>query len=327
MTLVKRLGIFIFFFVNLSLIGGCFFYHFFLNTPLGFSKIISIKKKSTIRKIAIKLDQLEIFRFPLLIRFYCSFYDLPLKPGEYFFPQGTQPWHAFLDIKEGRNIKYYFKIPEGLRVEEIVKKLESEPLLSGSVVRYPKEGALLPQTYQFLKGDDRQALLDRMTMAMDQVLEIYWQIFPHKDIIRTKEEFLILASIVEKETAIAEEKPKIACVFLNRLKKRMRLQADPTVVYGLKQTQVGSEEGSRFPLILYKKHLEIKHPYNTYKISGLPPGPICCPGELSLEATAKPAEDNFIFFVANGSGGHNFTGVFHEHQKNHASWRRFKKKN
>lgn len=311
-------------FLNIVWISCAAFVHFYLNAPLKYSKTFIIERNSTIKLVGQRLEKDNIFTYPFVLRLYSLFYSYSPKPGEYYFASGMQPLHILSDIQQGRNFKRYLSIPEGLTIEAIIEKLKTHEDLTGAIEDMPIEGTLLPQTYQFSKGDQRQDILQRMQVAMNQRLDYYWAHFPYKNILKTKYDFLILASIVEKETARDVERPIIARVFLNRLQKGMRLQADPTVAYGARLIQKNND----IPLstiVVYKKHIQMDHPYNTYKNAGLPPGPICCPGEQSLKAVAMPDSNNFIFFVANGQGGHHFTEVFHQHQQNHAFWRRFKR--
>jgi UPF0755 protein len=178
---------------------------------------------------------------------------------------------------------------------------------------------LLPETYTFTLGETRNILVQRMKRAMQDVLDDAWVQRESNGLIKDKRELVILASIVEKETGEGAERAMVAGVFMNRLKKNMRLETDPTVIYGI--TQGKGALGRR----LLKSDLETAHPYNTYKIAGLPPGPIANPGKAAILATAKPAQHNYIFFVADGSGGHVFAETKEQHDKNVAKWRQIRR--
>jgi UPF0755 protein len=179
----------------------------------------------------------------------------------------------------------------------------------------PPEGTLLPETYQVTRGTSREALLQRMAAAQEELLEEVWAKRNPKVPVKTPQELVTLASIVEKETGIASERPRVAAVFVNRLNKKMRLQSDPTIIYGLVQ---GTGTLGR-PIL--RSEITKPTPYNTYTIPGLPPGPIANPGRESREAVANPADTKDLYFVADGSGGHAFAVTLAEHNANVARWR------
>ncbi len=191
--------------------------------------------------------------------------------------------------------------------------------LSGETGPVPPEGSLLPETYHYSWNDDRAALVERMQTGMEVVLAELWPERAEGLPINTPEEAVILASIVEKETGVAEERPLVASVFVNRLKRGMRLQSDPTVVYGLTNGQRPLGRTLTF------RDLDRPSPYNTYTNGGLPPGPIANPGRAALEAVLHPAESRYLYFVADGTGGHAFAKTLVEHNRNVAKWRKIQR--
>ena len=181
--------------------------------------------------------------------------------------------------------------------------------------KVPDEGSILPDTYVFRRGLSRDKLLADMQAAQTKLLDQEWPRLPADSLIKTKQELVTLASIVEKETGIAEERPMVAAVFLNRLKQKMRLQSDPTIIYGL----VGGKGKLDHPIT--RSELDQPTPYNTYQIDGLPPGPIANPGKAAIEAVLSPAKNDYVYFVANGTGGHAFATTLEEHNANVKKWR------
>jgi UPF0755 protein len=200
-----------------------------------------------------------------------------------------------------------------------VARLEADPVLKGDINEVPPEGTLLPETYSYILGTTRQQMLERMQGAQERVLSDIWANRAANLPIKSPEELVTLASIVEKETGVAAERPRVAAVFINRLKKHMRLQSDPTIIYGL----VGGKGTLGRPIL--RSEISKATPYNTYVIPGLPPGPIANPGRASLEAVAQPADTKDLYFVADGSGGHAFASSLSEHQRNVTNWRRIQR--
>ncbi len=242
-----------------------------------------------------------------------------LKAGEYSFPAGASMASVMDKLAKGRAIARKLTIPEGLTSAQIVERVRAEPALTGEIGTVPDEGTLLPETYHFQRGDDRQALIDRMRAAHDTLLETLWSERDTSIPVETPEDAVILASIVEKETGIPEERPEVAAVFHNRLKRGMRLQSDPTIIYGI--------SGGDGPLDrpLTKSDIDEKTDYNTYQIDGLPPTPIANPGRAALEAVLKPADTKALYFVADGTGGHVFANTLAEHRRNVGKWRKIEK--
>jgi UPF0755 protein len=239
-----------------------------------------------------------------------------LKAGEYLIPAHASMRDIMDAMVTGKGILYSVSIPEGLTSQQIVDRLNSEDILVGNIAAVPPEGSLLPETYKFTRGDTRQSIIDRMERERDSVLADVWQHRAADLPIKTQEELVVLASVVEKETALADERSRVAAVFVNRLRLNMRLQSDPTVIYGLFQ---GAGKPAGYTLT--RADVEKPTAYNTYVVNGLPPAPIANPGRASLEAVANPSRTRDLFFVADGSGGHAFAETYEAHLKNVARWR------
>lgn len=242
-----------------------------------------------------------------------------LKPGEYSFHKNASLRDVIATIVEGKVVQHAVTIPEGLTSEQIVTRLIDNDIFSGSVREMPREGTLLPETYKFPRGTTREQVIQRMQQTQKRVLAEIWERRNPDVPVRSPEQLITLASIIEKETGRADERSRVAAVFTNRLRQRIKLQSDPTIIYGL----VGGKGTLGRPI----KRSEITQPspYNTYVIEGLPPGPIANPGRASLEAAANPARTRDLFFVADGTGGHAFTETYDAHQKNVAKLRALEK--
>lgn len=283
---------------------------------------VFIPKKSTLEKISQILEQHRVIRSALLFQGIARLkgWGASLKAGEYVFPALRSPASVLQQLYDGKTVQHFVTFPEGLSSAEMVAILRAAPFLEGEILEIPAEGTLLPETYAYSFGDDRQSLLNRLQKAMQDCLHQLWQGRQPGLPFTTPQEALTLASIVEKETAKPEERPRIAAVFINRLNQGMPLQSDPTVIYALKQIHqqpLGRD--------LTAVDLQIVHPYNTYQIKALPPGPICNPGVASLYAVLHPMDTQDLFFVADGSGGHTFSQTFNEHQRKHQTWRHLRK--
>ena len=238
-----------------------------------------------------------------------------LKFGEYEFPKQVSLGEVLDTIAEGRVVQHTVAVPEGLTSEQIVARLMDNDVLSGTVKDVPREGTLLPETYKIDRGTPREQVIQRMQQAQRRVLRDVWERRSPDLPIKTPDELVVLASIVEKETSRPDERTRVAAVFVNRLKNRMRLQSDPTIIYGL----AGGKGTLGRPIL--RSEIDQPTPYNTYVIDGLPPGPIANPGRASLEAAANPARTKELYFVADGSGGHAFSDNYEQHQKNVARLR------
>jgi UPF0755 protein len=236
-----------------------------------------------------------------------------LKAGEYRFASHEPMWRVLRDIHQGRFVRHVVTVPEGFTSQMVVDALMAQPLLTGPAVA-PPEGAILPNTYEIQRGESRAEVLRQMEEAQTKLLNQLWAHrapgLPYK----TPQEAVALASIVEKETAVNGERPRIAAVFVNRLARGMKLESDPTIIYGLTQ-------GRPLGRPILASEVAKPTPYNTYVIFGLPPTPIANPGKAALEAALNPPKTTELFFVANGTGGHVFSSTFEEHQANVAKWR------
>lgn len=243
-----------------------------------------------------------------------------LRAGEYLIPAHARPLDIVRILVSGKVVVHQVTIPEGMTVVQVMEVVKSLPYLRGDIIRIPEEGALLPETYSYVWGDSRDKVISQMQRAMKQALQEVWETRKAESLIKTPEELLILASIVEKETGVPNERPRVASVFLNRLKKGMKLQSDPTVIYGL---TLGQKSLDRLLTLKDLKHIS---DYNTYVIPALPPKPIACPGRQSLEAVVNPSKTNDFYFVADGSGGHAFSPTYGEHVQNVKQWRKIQGK-
>ena len=239
--------------------------------------------------------------------------DGPLRAAEFSFPAAASIRDVLTTLREGRPVQRRLTIAEGLTARQIVALLERAEGLTGEVPALA-EGAALPETYAFTWGDSRASLLRRAVAAMDAALAEAWAARAPNLPLANPREALILASIIERETGVAAERALVGGVFTNRLRRGMMLQSDPTVAY---------VPGQGLPLDrpLTRADLDQAHPFNTYRIRGLPPGPIASPGREALRAATRPAETEFLFFVADGTGGHAFARTLEEHNRNVARWR------
>jgi UPF0755 protein len=241
-----------------------------------------------------------------------------LKHGEYRLAAKASMSDILTELTEGTPVIHSVTFPEGLTSWQVVERLKAAELLEGDIETLPAEGTLLPDTYAFERGETRQSVIDRMVEARAAALAGIWAGRDPDLPLKSAEELVILASIVERETGVADERPQVASVFVNRLKRGMRLQSDPTTIYGITKGIGALGRGLR------KSELEAKTDYNTYQIDGLPVGPIANPGLEALKATANPATTNYLYFVAAGetpSDGHLFAATYAEHQKNVAKFR------
>lgn len=242
-----------------------------------------------------------------------------IKAGEYEIKKQASMRQVLDTLVEGRAILQKFTVPEGLTSLQIVERLRTDQNLTGDITQLPAEGTILPNTYRFSRGLPRQEILDRMLADHQKLIAELWEKRQPDLPIQNLQQAMVLASIIEKETGRGDERERVAAVFVNRLRKNMRLQSDPTIVYGL--------VGGQGPLgrSITRSDIDSKTPYNTYQIDGLPPGPICNPGRQAIEATLNPAKTNDLFFVADGSGGHVFTATLKDHNAAVQNWRKFER--
>src|ERR1700761_3934954 len=290
--------------------------------PLQEDKVVNIPARAGKRGIADVLQQqgvIDVNPWVFIGGVFAMKASSDLKPGEYSFAKNASLRDVIATIVEGKVVQHPVTIPEGLTSEQIVDRLGDNDIFTGSVKEIPREGTLLPETYKFPRGTSRDQVVQRMQQAQKRVVAEIWERRSPDLPVKTPEQLITLASIVEKETGKPDERSRVAAVFVNRLKQKIKLQSDPTIIYGL----VGGKGTLGRPI----KRSEITQPspYNTYVIDGLPPGPISNPGRASLEATANPARTRDLYFVADGTGGHAFTETYGEHQKNVAKLRTIEK--
>src|SRR5438128_5367476 len=290
--------------------------------PLQEDKIVNIPARAGMTDIADVLQREGVIdnnRWAFIGSVFALKARSELKPGEYAFQKNASLRDVIGIMVEGKVVQHAVTIPEGLTSEQIVTRLSDNDIFTGTVREMPRESTLLPETYKFPRGTTREQVIQRMQQSQKRVLAEIWERRNTDIPVKTPEQLVTLASIVEKETGKADERSRVAAVFVNRLRQKMKLQSDPTIIYGL----VGGKGTLGRPI----KRSEIMQPspYNTYVVDGLPPGPIANPGRASLEATANPARTRDLFFVADGSGGHTFTETYDQHQKNVAKLRTLEK--
>jgi UPF0755 protein len=240
-----------------------------------------------------------------------------LKAGEYEFSSRASMAQVLDAIRHGRIVRHWITIPEGRTSDMVMDILNASPILTGSAPT-PPEGAILPETYEVQRGEDRAAVLQRMMDDRDKLLNQLWANRQAGLPFQTKEEAVTLASIVEKETGLAEERPRVASVFVNRLRTGMRLGSDPTIIYGISR-------GRPLGRGIRMSELQRLTPYNTYLIDGLPPTPIANPGRQALAAVLDPPKTGDLYFVADGTGGHVFASTLEQHNANVARWRQIER--
>jgi UPF0755 protein len=274
---------------------------------------VVLTKGSGVAGIAGQLADAGVIRSKPLFVLAAKLGGRSLKAGEYEFPSGASMARVLSDLRAGRVVRHLITVPEGWTSEMAAAAVSRSPVLTGIAVA-PPEGALLPEPYEVRRGEDRTAVLQRMEAAQGKLLAKLWPQRQPGLPFTTPQEAVTLASIVEKETALPQERPRIAAVYINRLRAGMRLESDPTTIYGISQ-------GRPLGRGITRAELADKTPYNTYQVAGLPPTPIANPGRASIEAVLNPPKTNELFFVANGQGGHAFSASFEEHQKNVARWR------
>ena len=307
--------------------GGVFLYLIFnaLNTPqtLSSPQEIIIKKGTTLNQTASILEEHKIIKNANLFILYARLNKLSskLKAGEYLF----ENTYTIKDVAEklinGDVISRTITIPEGKALVEILEIINNHPHLTGKITISLKEGDILPETYHFTKGTSRDEIIQKSKLAMEKALDKAYKNLSQDSPIKSKEELLILASIIEKETGLKNERSLVSSVFNNRLKIGMRLQTDPTVIYAVTNGKMNLNRP------LYKKDLSYNSPYNTYLYNGLPPSPICSPGTEAIVSASNPANTKFLYFVADGiTGGHRFATNLNEHNKNVALYRKALKK-
>lgn len=305
-------------------LGGIFLYgkvRYEARGPLAREAVVWLQPGLGLAAIADRLKGAGAISEPLIFRGAVRLTRAAgtLKAGEYEIPAHASMNEIIRILREGKSIVHRITIPEGLTSQQAMAIVEADPVLAGDMPLLPPEGVLLPETYNFVRGATRADVVRRMQKASTALMATLWPRRAAGLPFSTPQEALILASIVEKETGIAAERPLVAAVFVNRLKKSMRLQSDPTIIYGITR--------GKGPLgrPIRRSELDRLTPWNTYQVDGLPPTPICNPGRASIEAVLNPPETDDLYFVADGSGGHAFSSSLAGHERNVGHWRRVEK--
>lgn len=310
-------AVFAFFILALVLVA----YFNIKNFQLTEDKIFVIEANDTFNGVVRKLHQEQIVKNPLTFEISSKLlrgHNPKIFKGEYIFPIGISNYEILDKITSGKTYSRKITVAEGLSTHSILKLIDSAPGLTGEIKNRNdiKEGALLPETYFYSRGDDKNKIIAKMQEDMQRNLDELWEKRDPTIPVKTKEQALILASIVEKETGVDYERPVVASVFINRLKKRMKLQSDPTIIYSFAFGNTDLERTIR------KSDITNKSRFNTYNIYGLPPTPICNPGLDSIKAVLNPIKTNYLYFVATGDGKHNFSSTLVEHNQYVAQYRR-----
>ncbi len=299
--------------------GALFFGHEILTAegPLPKAKSVVIPRGAGPLAMAKLLQEEGAISYPRLFRVALMVDPTPkpIKAGEYDIPAHAS-MSAIVDIlQSGKQVQRRLTVPEGASTAEVLALVRKIDVLTGDITLDVKEGDLLPETYFYSRDDTRDSVLLRMKEAMDKALDEAWRKRAGGLPLANRRDALILASIIEKETAVPAERPKIAAVFINRLRLKMKLESDPTIIYGLAGGKPLGRE-------LTKADIQSNTPYNTYVIPALPPGPICNPGRASIVAATNPAaRDHSLYFVADGQGGHVFSNNIYQHNRNVERWK------
>ena len=309
--------------IGIVVIGGGFFYvasQYYGDGPATEQKTFRVESGSTLTTTANRLEEQGLISNALIFSQFGSRVErnIIIKAGDFNLPAGASMADILKELTEGDPIRYAVTIPEGWTAWEVIQRLNGSGDLVGEVSTLPAEGSILPGSYDYVPGDTRQSVLDKMQAAMATELAAVWEGRQADLPIDTPEQLLVLASIVEKETGVATERPQVAAVFVNRLREGMRLQSDPTIIYGITKGQSTLGRGLR------RSEIEAQTPYNTYQIDGLPPTPIANPGIDALKAVANPDSHEYLYFVAKGaspSEGHVFAETYAEHRQNVARYR------
>ncbi|WP_421858272.1 endolytic transglycosylase MltG [Oceanicaulis sp.] len=289
--------------------------------PAGANETVLLPRGAGLIAIANQLEREDLVADARLFRVMVMIDggDRDLRAGEFAIPESASMAEIYDILRSGQTIQYPVTAAEGLTTAMIVRVVEASDMLTGEIERVPAEGTLLPETYLVSRGDTRQGVIDRMEAAQDALIAELWPNRAEDLPFDTPEEAIILASVVEKETGIAHERPMVASVFVNRMRRGMRLQSDPTIIYGI-------TEGEPLGRGIRRSELDsTSNPYNTYQIDGLPPTPIANPGRDAIAAVLNPPEGEYYYFVADGTGGHAFASTLAEHNRNVARWRRIER--
>ena len=289
--------------------------------PLPSDKVVIISPGTDVGDIIGQLEQEGVIDSATLMTgtLYAEGDRGKIKAGEYLFKQSSSLRDVIDTLVSGHQILHAITIPEGLTSEQICDRLKADDILTGDIRSIPREGTLMPDTFKFARGMTREQLLRTMAQEQKKTAAEVWAHRAQDTTIKSPYDMITLASIVEKETGKADERPHVAGVFVNRIVKGIPLQSDPTIVYGLVGGKATLGRG------ILKSEIEQRTPYNTYVVSGLPPGPICNPGKAAMEAVANPSRTKDLFFVADGTGGHSFAETLDQHRQNVQRWRQLEK--
>ena len=310
--------------LGLLLVGGVLIYgasQFYGDGPLSQETVFRVESGSGLGSTAVRLEEQGLIsnRYIFQLGGRALERSAAIKAGDFRIPAGSSMADILTEITEGNPIRYAVVIPEGWTSWEVVQRVNGNDNLIGEIPDLPPEGSILPGSYDYVPGDTRQSVIDKMQAAMTAALADVWANRQADLPLETPEQLLVLASIVERETGVASERPEVAAVFVNRLREGMRLQSDPTIIYGITKGQTALGRGLR------RSEIEAKTDYNTYQIDGLPPTPIANPGIEALRAVANPDSHDYLYFVAKGalpSEGHVFAETYAEHRKNVAQYRK-----
>ena len=312
-------------------VAGCAIYASNLyqqSGPLSQDTLFEIKKGSGVSSIATQLEQQNIISHALLFKAAAQITGdhVNIKAGEYKIVAHSSMKDVLEQIVSGDIYLRMITIPEGLTSWQIVERLNKIDDLEGIITDIPAEGSLLPETYSYSSSDTKADIIAHMKKAMNKATHELWETRAENLPIKTKEEAIILASIIEKETSVPAERQNVSGVFINRLNKGIALQTDPTVIYAITKGKIQDKGKGPLGRRLLKKDLKTDSPYNTYMYPGLPPGPIANPGKASIHAALNPAKHEYFYFVADGTGGHAFGKTLAEHNSNVAKWRKIRNK-
>jgi UPF0755 protein len=317
--------------VVLACAAGIFAFYYAISSyqapgPLETNTNFIVRNGAGLSEIASNLERNNIVSDARIFRYLTATHlkqGESLKAGEYEIKAKASMSDIMELLKSGKSILYSISFPEGLTVRQMFNRMSADTVLEGELpTALPPEGSLRPDTYKFSRGTKRAEIIDQMAAAQTKLVDQIWEKRDPSVPLTSREEFVTLASIVEKETGVPDERAHVASVFLNRLGKGMRLQSDPTIIYGL-----FGGDGKPADRPIYQSDLKKDTPYNTYTIKGLPPTPIANPGRDALEAVANPWKTEDLYFVADGTGGHVFAATLDEHNANVRRWRKLQTEN
>lgn len=295
--------------------------------PLTKEAVIKVDPGETLASVAARLEEDGVIKDARLMRLKSRLdgSELEIKTGEYIIDKGASAQQVLSILIEGRALLHKITLPEGRTTAQLLRMIEANEMLEGEMPEtLPEEGSLLPDTYMFHRGMTRTQLIAKMQKAQADLLEELWPTRQEGLPISTPQEAVILASVVEKETGRVDERDEVAALFTTRLKRGMRLQSDPTIIYGISKGEpLYNKAGQR--RTLYRSEIDRHTDWNTYQVDGLPITPICNPGADAIRAVLDPPETEYLFFVADGKGGHLFAKTNAEHERNVAAYRAYER--